>query len=409
MIRQQGHAGTTVRSDLSKAQAHILMAERAAADIDDIAPDTPRIPVHRVGILGAGTMGGGIAMNFLSMDIPVTIVERDQAPLDRGIATIRRNYERAVSRGRLTQADVERAMALLTPSLAIEDFASSDLIIEAVFENMAVKKDVFRRLDAIARPGAILASNTSRLDIDVIAAETSRPEAVIGLHFFSPAHIMKLLEIVRTDVVAPDVLATGFAFAARLGKIAVLSGVCDDFIGNRIMSAYRRECEFMLEEGALPDEIDAAMTDFGFPLGIFAMQDLAGLDIGWAMRKRQAQSRDPDSRYVAIADRLCELGRFGRKTGAGYYRYADGSAQAVPDPVTEAIILEESAAKAIVRRRLSAAEIIDRILGAMQAEGARVVSEGIAASAAAIDVVMINGYSFPRWRGGPMYMRANRS
>ena len=232
MIREQGQGGTPTRSDPSEAQAHILMAERAAADIDDIAPDTPRIPVGRVGILGAGTMGGGIAMNFLSMGFPVTIVERDQAPLDRGIATIRRNYERAVSRGRLTQADVERAMALLTPSLAIEDFSASDLIIEAVFENMAVKRGVFRRLDAIAKSGAILASNTSRLDIDAIAAETARPEAVIGLHFFSPANVMRLLEVVRGAKTGSSQLATVMELAKRIGKIAVVSGVCPGFIGS---------------------------------------------------------------------------------------------------------------------------------------------------------------------------------
>jgi 3-hydroxyacyl-CoA dehydrogenase len=292
----------------------------------------------------------------------------------------------------------------LSGSTDYRSVGSADLVIEAVFEQMDAKIEVFARLDEVIRPDAVLATNTSYLDVKRMALATKDPSRMIGLHFFSPAHVMKLLEIVRTDIAAPDALATGFAFAGRLGKIPVLAGVCDGFIGNRIMSAYRRECEFMLEDGALPQEIDAAMTGFGFPMGLFAMQDLAGLDISWAMRKRQAASRDPKARYVAIADLLCELGRFGRKTGAGYYRYGAGR-NGEPDPVVEAIILEESARKGIHRRPIPPAEITDRILQTMQSEGERILSEGIAASPEAIDVVMVNGFAFPRWRGGPMFMR----
>ena len=315
MIREQGHAGMQIRSDPSKAQQHIFAAELAAAKIDDVAHDIALIPVNRVGILGAGTMGGGIAMNFLSIGIPVTIVEREPASLDRGVATVRRNYERAVSRGRLTQAEVERAMALLTPCLAIEDLASSDLIIEAVFENMAVKKDVFRRLDTIARPGAILASNTSRLDIDVIAAETTRPEAVIGLHFFSPANVMRLLEVVRGAKTGPSQLATAMALAKRIGKIAVVSGVCPGFIGNRMLGQRQVQAQRLILEGAKPWDVDRVLTRFGFPMGPFQMSDLAGLDLGW---------RRETSKGESIRDLLCERGRRGQKTSKGYYDYTDG-------------------------------------------------------------------------------------
>jgi len=391
----------------SKALRYVFRAEKSVPKATGVPDAKPR-QVDHVAVVGGGTMGSGIAAAVLLTGYSLTMIERDNAALERGMAVTRSHLEAALKRGVVNSETFGRMIAGLSGSTDFRSLARADLIVEAVFEDMDVKRELFARLDEAARPDTILATNTSYLDVNAIARAIRDPSRVIGLHFFSPAHVMKLTEIVRTDIVAPDVLATGFSFAARLGKIAVLSGVCDGFIGNRIMSAYRRECEFMLEDGALPHEIDAAMTDFGFAMGIFAMQDLAGLDIGWAMRKRQAKSRDPKARYVAIADRLCEQGRFGRKTGAGYYRYAEGSTQGVPDPVTEAVILEESAAKAIIRRQLSAAEIMDRILGAMQSEGALVLSEGIAASAAAIDVVMINGYGFPRWRGGPMYMHAGR-
>ena len=273
---------------------------------------------------------------------------------------------------------------------------------EAVFEDMAVKRAVFAELDRVARPEAVLATNTSYLDVNRIAEAVRDPGRVVGLHFFSPAHVMKLVEVVRTDAVRPEVLATALGFARDLGKVAVPSGVCDGFIGNRIMSVYRREADYMLEDGALPQEVDAAMVAFGFPMGVFAMQDLAGLDIAWAMRKRRAATRPASERYVEIADRLCEMGRLGRKTGAGWYDYADGAAQ--PSPVTEAIIRAESARRGIERRAFPGEEIMERILGVMQAEGRAILAEGIAASPEAVDVVMVNGYGFPRRRGGPMRM-----
>ena len=349
-------------------------------------------------------MGAGIVAAALLSGCTVTMIERDAAALERGLGTTRSHLDGSLKRGLVDAARHQGMVSRLSGSTEYRSVRAADLIIEAVFEDMDAKIAVFTRLDEVAKPDAILATNTSYLDVKRIALAVKDPSRVMGLHFFSPAHVMKLLEVIRTDIVAPDVLATGFAFAGRLGKIPVPAGVCDGFIGNRIMSAYRRQCEFMLEDGALPQEIDAAMTGFGFPMGLFAVQDLSGLDISWAMRKRQAATRDPNARYVAIADRLCELGRLGRKTGAGYYRYG-GSAGGEPDPLVEAIILEESARKGIVRRPIPQAEIVDRILATMQSEGERILSEGIAASPEAIDVVMVNGFGFPRWRGGPMFMR----
>jgi len=393
MIREQGHAGMPIRSDPSRAQQHILMAELAAAKIDDVAHDIALIPVNRVGILGAGTMGGGIAMNFLSIGIPVTIVEREPAPLDRGVATVRRNYERAVSRGRLTQAEVERAMALLTPSLAIEDLASSDLIIEAVFENMAVKRDVFRRLDTIAAPGAILASNTSRLDIDAIAAETTRPEAVIGLHFFSPANVMRLLEVVRGAKTGASQLATAMALARRIGKIAVVSGVCPGCIGNRMLGRRQGEAQRLILEGAKPWDVDRVLTRFGFPMGPFQMSDLAGLDLGW---------RRETSKGESIRDLLCERDRRGQKTSKGYYDY-DAERVATPSAEVEAIIAGFAERRGYRPRGIEDDEILERLLYPMINEAALILEEGIAQRASDIDVVWLNGYGWPAATGGPMF------
>jgi 3-hydroxyacyl-CoA dehydrogenase len=310
----------------------------------------------------------------------------------------------SAKRGHLTPEARQEAERALTVATEFSPLAEADLIIEAVFEDMDVKKAVFAELDAIARPDTILASNTSYLDIDAIAAGTSDPSRVIGLHFFSPAHVMKLLEVIVTRQAAPDVLATGLAFGKRVGKIAVPARVCDGFIGNRIMSRYRREADYMLEDGALPDQIDAAMRDFGFPMGIYQMADLAGLDIGWAMRKRQAATRDPSERYVEIADRICEIGRFGRKSGRGWYDYRTDS-NGLPDPWVTDVILAESARRGITRQPFDADTIMARILSVMQEEGEAILTEGIAATPEAIDVVMVNGFAFPRWRGGPMFMR----
>jgi 3-hydroxyacyl-CoA dehydrogenase len=386
----------------SKALRYIFLAEKSVPKVPEIRNVTPR-PTDHVGVIGGGTMGAGIAAAALLAGCTVTMIERDSAALERGLNTTRSHLDSSLKRGLVDAARHQGMVSRLSGSTEYRSVGAADLIIEAVFEDMDAKIAVFARLDEVTRPDTILATNTSYLDVKRIALAIKDPSRAIGLHFFSPAHVMKLLEVIRTDIVAPDVLATGFAFAGRLGKIPVPAGVCDGFIGNRIMSAYRRQCEFMLEDGALPQEIDAAMTGFGFPMGLFAVQDLSGLDISWAMRKRQAATRDPNTRYVAIADRLCELGRFGRKTGAGYYRYSGGSGE--PDPLVETIILEESARKGIDRRPIPVAEITDRILRAMQAEGERILSEGIAASAEAIDVVMVDGFGFPRWRGGPMFMR----
>ncbi|MGH6932993.1 MAG: 3-hydroxyacyl-CoA dehydrogenase NAD-binding domain-containing protein [Dongiaceae bacterium] len=394
-------------SDQSKSLRYIFLAEKSVPKVSEIRNATPR-PIGHIGVVGGGTMGSGIAAAALLADCTVAMIERDDAALECGLAATRSCLDGSLKRG-LVDADRHRRMVShLSGSTDYRSVGAADLVIEAVFEQMESKVEVFARLDEVTRPDAILATNTSYLDVKRIALAVKDPSRVIGLHFFSPAHVMKLLEVIRTDIVAPDVLASGFAFAGRLGKIAVLAGVCDGFIGNRIMSAYRRECEFMLEDGALPHEIDAAMTDFGFPMGLFAMQDLAGLDISWAMRKRQAAARDPNIRYVAVADRLCELGRFGRKTGAGFYRYRDGGTGGEPDPLVESIILEESARRGISRRLLPQAEIMNRILRAMQSEGERILSEGIAASPEAIDVVMVNGFGFPRWRGGPMFTRTQK-
>ena len=390
-------------SEQSKALRYVFLAEKSVPKVPEIRAVAPR-PTDRVGVIGGGTMGSGIAAAALLAGCIVTMIERDSAALEHGLAATRAHLDGSLKRGLVDAARHRSMVSLLSGSTDYSSVGAADLVIEAVFEQMDAKIEVFARLDEVTRPDAVLATNTSYLDVKRMALATKDPSRVIGLHFFSPAHVMKLLEISRTDIVAPDALATGFAFAGRLGKIPVLAGVCDGFIGNRIMSAYRRECEFMLEDGALPQEIDAAMIAFGFPMGLFAMQDLAGLDISWAMRKRQAATRDPNARYVAIADRLCELGRFGRKTGAGYYRYGAGSG-GEPDPVVEAIILAESARKGTTRQPIPPAEITDRILRTMQSEGERILSEGIAASPEAIDVVMVNGFAFPRWRGGPMFMR----
>ena len=380
-------------ADLSEVQQHILTAERDAARIDGVSADTPRIPIKRVGILGAGTMGGGIAMNFLSIGIPVTIVERDQAALERGIATIRRNYQRAASRGRLAAEDVERALALLTPSLVIDELADSDLIIEAVFENMAVKKDVFRKLDAIARPGAILASNTSRLDIDAIALETRRPEAVIGLHFFSPANVMRLLEIVRGAKTGPSQLATAMDLAGRIGKIAVVSGVCPGFIGNRMLGRRQAPAQRLILEGARPWDVPRVLTEFAFPIGPFQMSDLAGLDLGW---------RRETSKGESIRDLLCERDRRGQKTSKGYYDY-DAERIATPSPEVEALIAEFASSRGYRSRQVADDEILERRLYPMIDEGMRILDEGIAQRASDIDVVWLNGYGWPARTGGPMF------
>lgn len=377
----------------SRAMRHLFFAERLAAKIDGIPADTPLIDIARVGILGAGTMGGGIAMNFLSAGLPVTMVEREQAALDRGVATIRKNYERSAARGRISSEQVEQAMALLTPTLNYDDLADCDLVIEAVFELMEIKKDVFRRLDAIVKPGAILASNTSYLNIDEMAAETKRPEAVVGLHFFSPANIMRLLEVVRGAKTSPAVLKTVMALAKKIGKIAVVSGVCPGFIGNRMLSPRQREAQKLLLEGATPWEVDAALTEFGFPMGPFQMADLAGLDLGWTAE---------GSTSSTIREVLCERGRRGQKTSKGFYDY-DENRRGSPSPETEAIIADFAAKSGLPQRKFSAEEIRERLFYPMVNEGAKILEEGMAQRASDIDIVWLNGYGWPAFTGGPMF------
>ena len=386
----------------SAALRHVFFADRSVSRLDEAEGASPR-RLDRIGVLGGGTMGAGIAAACLLAGLGVTIVERDdkRAALARG--RVLGILDDSAGRGLLSPDTRQAAEALLIVATDFGPLSDCDLIVEAVFEDMDVKKAVFAELDAVARPDAIFASNTSYLDIDEIAAGTSDPSRVIGLHFFSPAHVMKLLELIVTREAASDVLATGLALGKRLRKITVPARVCDGFIGNRIMARYRREADCMLEDGALPEQIDAAMRDFGFPMGVFQMADLAGLDIGWAMRKRQAATRDPSERYIEIADRICEIGRLGRKTGRGWYDYTQDQAGA-PDPWVTALIEAESARKGITRQSLDAGQIMHRILTVMQEEGAALLAEGIAASPEAIDVAMINGFGFPRWRGGPMFM-----
>lgn len=384
----------------SKALRHIFFAERATGRIQRIKGVHTRA-LEEIGVIGGGTMGAGIAATCLLAGLSVVMIERNEDAAELGQKRVFDILDGSLKRGLVTQANHSALCAAFQASTRYDDLATADMVIEAVFEDMNVKKEVFQALQAATRPEAVLATNTSYLDVNQIAATLDDPSRVIGLHFFSPAHIMKLLEIVAPTSIADDVLATGMAFAKQLKKTPVLASVCDGFIANRIMSAYRRECEYMLEDGALPWEIDRAMLDFGLPMGIFQMQDLSGLDISWAMRKRQAAMRDPSERYVDIADKLCEMGRLGRKTGKGWYDYASG--KGVVDTEVEDLILAESKRKDIVRKAISSQEIMSRILGIMQTEGGKILAEGIARNADDIDVVMVNAYGFPRWRGGPMY------
>jgi 3-hydroxyacyl-CoA dehydrogenase len=377
----------------SAAQRYVFFAERQVWKLPDVPDDTPEIPVAKVGVIGAGTMGGGISMNFLSAGIPVTIVETKQEALDRGIATIRKNYENTAKRGRLTMEEVEKRMALLTGTLAMEDLKDSDLVIEAVFENMDIKKQVFGKLDTIVKDGAILASNTSYLNVDEIAAATKRPDHVIGMHYFSPANVMRLLEVVRGEKTAKPVISTAMKIAKKTGKIAALVGVCHGFVGNRMLAQRQREAQKLILEGAMPWDVDRVLYDFGMPMGPFAMSDLAGLDIGWSKETTKSST---------IREILCEMDRRGQKTGAGFYDY-DEKRNSSPSPVVEKIILDFAASKGINRRPISDDEILERCIYPMINEGAKILEEGIAIRASDIDIVWINGYGWPVYRGGPMF------
>jgi len=380
----------------------VFQAERAASHILDVPNDTPTRPIRKVGIIGAGTMGGGISMSLINAGIPVVLLEMKQEALDKGLATMRRNYGGALKKGTLTEAALDQRMALVTPTLDYAQLKDVDLVIEAVFESMDVKKEVFEKLDQVVQQGAILASNTSALNLDQIAQFTKRPQDVIGLHFFSPANVMRLLEIVRGAKTAKDVLATAMQLAKKIGKIAVISGVCDGFIGNRMVARYGAAAHDLIMAGALPNQVDKALEDFGMAMGPFRMSDLAGLDIGWAARKRR-RAESPDRDLSNVADELCEAGRFGQKTGAGFYRYEAGSRNAIPDPTVTAIIEKYRQQKGITPRKVSNEEIVERCIYALINEGARIVEDGIAQRSSDIDIVYLNGYGFPPWRGGPMF------
>ncbi|WP_246225797.1 3-hydroxyacyl-CoA dehydrogenase NAD-binding domain-containing protein [Chelativorans xinjiangense] len=388
-------------SDQAKALRHVFFAERAAAKVPGLEGVEPRM-VQTIGVVGSGLMGSGIAVSALNAGYRVIVVEQNAEAAEKGFDRIAGLLDRAIKSGRIDAAGRAERLQRLSVGSDLEALAAADLVVEAVFDDLDVKTKLFEKLDKIVRPDAILATNTSYLDPDAIAAATSRPERICGLHFFSPAQVMRLVEVVRCAKTNPEVLATGIAVARRLGKLPIVCGVCEGFIGNRIFSAYRREAEFLVEDGAWPQEIDAAMEDYGFAMGPFAVFDLAGLEIAWARRKRQAATRDPSQRYVEIADRLCEMGRFGQKTGRGWYAYPDG--KRTVDPEVTAVIEACRKAKGIAPRQVSSGEIVSRLLAAMAAEGDALLAEGIAERASDIDLVIINGYGFPAHRGGPMYV-----
>jgi 3-hydroxyacyl-CoA dehydrogenase len=401
--RERAIFSELVTSPQARALIHAFFAEREAMSVPDVPADTPMRAIKSAAVIGAGTMGGGIAMNFANAGIPVTLVETAADALERGLGIIRGNYAATVAKGRLDQAAMEKRLALIKGTLDIGAIRAADVVVEAVFEEMAIKKEVFAKLDRLAKPGAILATNTSTLDVDAIAAVTARPQDVIGTHFFSPANVMRLLEIVRGAKTGKDVIATTMRLGKTLAKVPVLVGVCDGFVGNRMIFQYSREAEFLLEEGALPQQVDQALTDWGMAMGPFAMSDMAGNDVSWRIRKGQAATRPNDRRYSHIADRLCEQGRFGQKANAGWYRYEKGSRAPLPDPEVEKLVVAESARLGIKRQAISDEEIVKRTIYGLVNEGARILEEGIAQRPGDIDVIYLTGYGFPAWRGGPMF------
>jgi 3-hydroxyacyl-CoA dehydrogenase len=389
-------------SDQSKALIHAFFGEREVAKIPDVPKETTTFPVNSVGVVGAGTMGGGVAMVFANAGIPVLLKETEQTALDRGLANIRTNYANSVKRGRFTQQFVDDRLKLIRPTLDFSEFAAADMVVEAVFESMALKKEVFAQLDRVGKPGAILATNTSSLDIDEIASATSRPQSVIGTHFFSPANVMRLLEIVRGAATSKEVIATCMQLAKKLGKVGVLVGNCTGFVGNRMFGPYRREAQFLVEEGASVEAVDSALYDFGMAMGPLATGDLAGLDVGWRIRKESRNLLKPGVRQAFIEDRLCELGRFGQKTGAGWYKY-DENRKPSPDPQVFGLIRQWTSEARIPQRQISPEDIVDRCIYTLVNEGARLLEEGIALRAVDIDIIYLNGYGFPAYRGGPMW------
>lgn len=390
-------------SPQAAALRHAFLGEREVGEIPDLPAGTPTREIAQSAVIGAGTMGVGIAMCFANAGIPVRLLEAHADALERGLQAIRKNYAATLARGGLTQAQLDERLRLIRPTLAYDELANADLIVEAVFEDIAVKEHVFRRVDEIAKPGAILATNTSYLDVAAIAEFTRRPQDVVGMHFFSPANVMKLLENVRGPKTVPDVLATVMKLGKRLGKVAVLVGGADGFVGNRMLAQRTREAWFLLEEGALPRQVDRALTDFGFPMGPFAVSDLAGLDIGWRNRKARAHLHKPGVRDCNLLDQVCELGRLGQKTGAGWYRYEPGGRAPIPDPQIEQLIVEHSRERGIERRQIKDEEIVERCVYSMINEAAKILAESVAARPVDIDMVWLHGYGFPRWRGGPLF------
>jgi len=391
-----------VASTESAALRHMFFSERQTSKIPDVPEDTPVREIRKAAVIGAGTMGGGITMSFVNAGIPVTMIDMRQEAVDKGLATIRRNYANTVSKGRLKQEDMEKRVSLIKPSVSLDDVRDADIVIEAVFERMDVKQDIFRKLDQIAKPGAILATNTSTLDVDQIAEVTKRPQDVIGTHFFSPANVMRLLEVVRGRKTGKDVLATTMKLGKTLKKVPVVSGVCDGFIGNRMLEKYGQQTLFLLDEGATPQQVDGALTQWGMAMGPFAMYDMAGNDIGYDIRKRRAKER-PEMVYSKFADKVCELGRFGQKTGKGYYAYEPGGRKPIPDPEIDRLLDAHRKELGIKPRTISDEEIVERAIYALVNEGAHILEEGIALRASDIDMVYLTGYGFPPYRGGPMF------
>lgn len=390
-----------IPADEAKGLRHIFFSERECSKIPDIPKGTKGVDIQAAGIIGCGTMGGGIAMNFANAGIPVTIVETNEEALDRGLGIINKNYAATVAKGRLSQEKMDERMGLITGSTKFSDLSDADIVIEAVFEEMDIKKEIFATLDTVAKPGAVLATNTSTLDVDEIATATTRPQQVVGTHFFSPANVMKLLENVRGEKSSDEAIQTIMDLSKTINKVGVLAGVCDGFIGNRMLHQYLREANFIIEEGAMPQDVDRVIYEFGFPMGPFAMSDMAGLDVGWRIRK--GKTRPNNERYSHVADQICEKGRFGQKTGAGFYQYIDGSRTPTPDPEIEALIIKASEEAGITRRAVSDQEILERCMYPLINEGAKILEEKLAIRSSDIDVIWHYGYGFPRYRGGPMF------
>jgi 3-hydroxyacyl-CoA dehydrogenase len=390
--------------DRARALAHAKTATAQAAHIPDIPAGTPLRAIGRVAVIGAGTMGGGIAMSLAGIGIPVTLIDANAQGLERGLQRVKDNYATSVKRGKLAQADMDQRVALITGSLQMADVKHADMVIEAVFEDMGLKQDIFRQLDTLCKPGAILATNTSGLDVDQIASVTARPQDVVGAHFFSPAHVMRLLEVVRGAETAPEVIATLMDLGRRMGKIAVLARIYPGFIGNALFRNYTREAHFLVEDGALPHEVDAALTKFGYAMGIFAVHDMAGNDVGYQTRKAQMATRPTDRRWNDLIMKLCDLGRLGQKSGKGWYRYEAGDRTPHRDPEVEQFIAEESARMGLPRRTMYEAEIVKRCLYGMINEGAKLLEQGIALRPGDIDITYLTGYGFPAHQGGPMFL-----